>query len=125
MLHWKSHVDQVISKLSTACYAIRTTKPIMSQDTLVMAYCAYFHSIMSYGIIFWGNSSYSINVFRLQKKVIRIVTGISSRDSCRDHFKRLKILPVQSHYVFSILMFVVSNMNHYRIYSDVRGLSRK
>jgi hypothetical protein len=93
----------------------------MSQDTLVMVYYEYFHSIMSYGIIFWGNSSYSINVFRLQKKVIRIITGICSRDSCRDHFKRLKILPFQSQYVFSILMFIVNNMNHYRIYSDLHS----
>jgi hypothetical protein len=120
-LHWKSHVDLLISKLSTACYAIKTIKSIMSQDTLVTAHYAYFHSIMSYGIIFWHNSSYSIKVFRLQKKVIRIITGISSRDSCWDHFKRLKILPLQSQYVFSTLMFVVNNMNHYRIYSDVRS----
>jgi hypothetical protein len=55
-------------------------------------------------------------------KVIRIITGISSRYSCRDHFKRLKILPLQSQYVFSILiMFVVNNMNHYRIYSDLHS----
>jgi hypothetical protein len=121
MLHWKSHLDQLISKLSTAGNAIRTIKPIMFQDTLVMVYCAYFHSIVSYGIIFWGNSSYGINVFRLQKKVIRIITGISSRDSCRDHFKRLKILPLQAHYVLSILMFVVNKMNHYRIYSDLHS----
>jgi hypothetical protein len=121
MLHWKSHVDQLISKLSTDCYAIRTIKPIMSQDTLVMVYCAYFHSIMSYGIIFGGNSSCNINVFRLQK-VIRVITGISSRYSCRDHFKRLKILPLQSQYVFStLIMFVVNNMNHYRIYSDLHS----
>jgi hypothetical protein len=121
VLHGKSHVDQLMSKLSTACYTMRTIKPIMSQDTLVMVYCVYFHLIMSYGIIFWGNSSYSINVFRLQKKVIRIITGISSRDSCRDHFKRLKILLLQSQYVFSILMFVVNNMNHYKIYSDLHS----
>jgi hypothetical protein len=92
----------------------------MSQDTLVMVYCVYFHSIMRYGII-WGNSSYSINVFRLQKQVIRIVTGISGRGSCRDHFKRLKILPLQSQYVFPILMFVANNINHCRIYSDLHS----
>jgi len=29
-------------------------------------YYSYLHSIMAYRTIFWGNSSYSINIFRLQ-----------------------------------------------------------
>jgi hypothetical protein len=56
-LYWKSHIDQLLPKRTTACYAIRVIKPLMSQETLVMIYYAYFHSIMNYGIIFWGNSS--------------------------------------------------------------------
>jgi len=27
----------------------------------------FFHSIMEYGLIFWGNSSYSCKIFRLWK----------------------------------------------------------
>ena len=34
-----------------------------------------FHSIMSYGIIFWGNSHYSINIFKIQKRIIQIMTN--------------------------------------------------
>lgn len=51
-----------------------------SQGVLLMVYYAYFHSIVSYGIILWGNSSYSINILRLKKKVIVIITGISNSD---------------------------------------------
>jgi hypothetical protein len=36
-----------------------------SQEILKMVYCAYFHSIMTYGIIFWGNSCQSDLIFRL------------------------------------------------------------
>jgi hypothetical protein len=63
----KSHIDQLLSKLSSACYAIRTIKPSVKQETFLMVYYAYFHSIMQYGIIFWGNSSYTINILRLRK----------------------------------------------------------
>jgi heterodisulfide reductase subunit A-like polyferredoxin len=35
----------------------------------------YVHSIMGYGIIFWGESSGVNKVFILQKKVIRIITN--------------------------------------------------
>jgi hypothetical protein len=68
MLHWISHMDQLLPKLCAACYAVRVLKPFMTQETLAMVYYAYFHSIMNNGIIFWGNSPHSINIFRLQKR---------------------------------------------------------
>jgi hypothetical protein len=120
-LYWKSHIDQLLPKLSTACYAITVMKPLMSQATLVMIYYAYFQSIMNYGIIFWGNSSYSINIFRLQKKVIRIITNSRSRDSCSVLFNTLKILTLQSQYIFSVLCFVFKNMGQYKVNSDIHG----
>jgi hypothetical protein len=46
----------------------------MSPETLRMVYFAYIHSIMSYCIIFWGNQPYSDKIFKIQKRVIRIVT---------------------------------------------------
>jgi hypothetical protein len=103
-LYWKSHIDQLLPKLSSACYAFRTIKPYVNQETLLMVYYAYFHSIMYYGIIFWGNSSYTINIFRLEKeKVIRIMTSTRNRNSCIQLFKTLKILHLQSQYIYSLL----------------------
>jgi len=43
---------------------------------------------MSYGIIFWGNSWHSSIIFRLQKKVIRIMEGCRNRISCSSLFKK-------------------------------------
>jgi hypothetical protein len=63
ILSWKIHIKQIIPKLSAACYAIRSIKPFMSQGTLKMVYYTYFHSIMNYGLIFWGNSSHSVKNF--------------------------------------------------------------
>ena len=54
-LSWKAHIDQMMSKLSTARFVIRTIQSIMSPETSRMVYFAYIHSIMSYGIIFWGH----------------------------------------------------------------------
>jgi hypothetical protein len=61
----------------------------------------------------WGNPPYSIHIFRLQKKVIRIITSTRNRESCRSWFKRLKILPLQSQYIYLILSFVIDNMNQF------------
>jgi hypothetical protein len=65
--------------------------------------------LMSYGIIFWGISDYSIKIFKLQKKVIKIMTNIRSRDSCREKFKELSILPFYFQYIYSLLTFVLNN----------------
>jgi hypothetical protein len=93
---WKIHIDTVILKLSSACYAIRTVKPLLSWESLKMVYCSYFHSIMTYGLVFWGNSCHSSIIFRLQKKAVRIIMGITDRESCRKYFRELKILPLKS-----------------------------
>ena len=83
----------------------------MSASSLKVIYYAFFHSVMSYGIIFWGNLSHSSIIFRIQKKAIRIMEGCGNRVSCRNLFKKLQIWPLTSQYMLSLLMFVVQNKN--------------
>jgi len=64
---WKAHIDQMVSKLNTACFVIRTIQAIMSLETLRMVYFAYIHSVISYRIIFWGNQPYSDKIFKIKK----------------------------------------------------------
>jgi hypothetical protein len=95
-LSWKNHIDGLMRKLSNAIYSIRVVRPFVSQKALRMIYFSYFPTILTYGIIFWGNSSYSNNIFKLQKKVIRIMMNARNRDSCRELFRELNILPLFS-----------------------------
>ena len=99
-LSWRTHIDTIIPKLSSASFALRLVKPFLSLDSLKMVYYSYFHSVMTYGLIFWGNSHHCNINFRLQKRIIRIIVGIRGRDSCREHFKNLKILPLPSQYIY-------------------------
>jgi hypothetical protein len=59
--------------------------------------------------IFWGNSTYSIKICKLQEKFIRIMTNIRNRDSCRVVFKDWRILPFYSWCMYSLLTFVLNN----------------
>jgi len=86
-LNWKNHSDQIIPKLSAACYMVRQMYSICNNDTLRSIYFAYFHSIASYGIILGGNSSSSKMIFTLQKRMIRMMVGAQPRTSCRRLFK--------------------------------------
>ena len=108
-LTWKTHINEIFSKLCSACFAMRSIKPFVSQHMLKAIYYSYFHSIVLYGIIFWGHSASSLRVFRLQKGLIRIMMGCKSRDSCRKLFPKLKILTLPSLYIFSLLLFVIKN----------------
>jgi hypothetical protein len=69
---------------------------------------------MSYGIIFWGNSTDSKKVFYIQKRIIRIMAGAKRRASCRELFKKFNILPLASEFLLSILSFVVDNMEKFQ-----------
>jgi hypothetical protein len=83
----------------------------MSQHALKIIYSSYFHSVMSYGIIFWGNSRISGDIFKVQKRIVRILSNKTSYDSCRRLFNKLQILTVPSQYIYSLLGFVVKNEN--------------
>jgi hypothetical protein len=114
---WKNHIDTIVPKLSSACFTVRAVKPFLSQESLRMVYFSYFHSIMTYGLVFWG-SSYSNAVSKLQKRMLEL------RDSCREYFKKLKILPLQSQYIYLLLSsFVINNRQHFKINSDICNIN--
>jgi hypothetical protein len=59
--------------------------------------------------MFWGNSSHAKRVFKLQKRVIRLIKCCGYRDSCREHFRDMNILPLSSQYIYSLMMFVIKS----------------
>jgi hypothetical protein len=66
-----------------------------------------------YGLIFWANASLSVNIFKIKKRNIRIMSGVGKFNSCRDLFKKLQILPLRSQYIFSLLLFTIKNKNYF------------
>jgi hypothetical protein len=77
---------------------------------------------MTYGIIFWNNSPHSIHIFRLQKRIVRIIINSRGRDSCRELFRNLNILPLQSQYIYSLLLFMVNNRDEFKSNSEIHGV---
>ena len=55
-LSWKTHIESIQSKQSSACYAMRSVKPYITTNTLKLIYYSYFQSVNTYGLLFWGNS---------------------------------------------------------------------
>jgi hypothetical protein len=97
----------------------------MKTETLKLVYFAYFHSIMSYGFIYWGNSTDSKKVFYIQKKIIRIMAGTKRRASCRELFKKFNILPLASEFLLSLFSFVVDDIERFQTNSDIHNISTR
>jgi hypothetical protein len=68
VLKWDNHIYQLTSKLSSACYVIRSLRAVVYKNTLRIIYFLYVYSIITYGIIFWGNTHNGIKIFKMQKK---------------------------------------------------------
>jgi hypothetical protein len=94
----------MISELNKLTYVIGYLKPLLLFETLKMVYFSTFHSIISYGIIFWGSSTKSDIIFGTQKGIIRIITNSGNMDSCCNLLKTLCILPLQSQYKLALNM---------------------
>jgi len=105
MMMWKEHIIDLENKLNKACFAIRSTKPLLTLKAFKMVYYSYFHSIMLYGIIFWGTSPYSNNILQIEKRILRIITNSSKYESCRQLHKEQQILTTYGQYIYSLLMF--------------------
>jgi hypothetical protein len=48
--YWESHTDKLLHKRTVACCAVRVLKLFVTQETLMMVYCAHFHWIVNYDI---------------------------------------------------------------------------
>jgi len=76
-------------------------------DSLKAVYFAHFHSVVSYGKIFWGNQHDVNKAFIFKKRILRIMLGLGYRSSCRAWFEQLEILTVPCLCIYSIAVFVI------------------
>jgi len=111
-LSWRKHTEAIVPKLSAATFAVRTVRSLLSLDSLKLIYYSYFHSILNYGIIFWGNTHYSNAIFKMQKRIIRIMVGIRNRDSVRSTLRSWKYCHYNPNicYHFCSLWLIMENI---------------
>jgi hypothetical protein len=110
-LSWKQHCEYIINKLASTCFAVRNIRSLVTLDTLRAIYFSHVHSIMSYGIMFWGGFTNVQKVFLMLKRIIRVMMNRRPRDSCRKIFKTMEIMTFYSQYIYALLLFMINNKN--------------
>jgi hypothetical protein len=109
-MKWDALAKSLSSNLSKICYMIRALKDVTSPQIIRSIYFAYFHTHLRYGVIFWGGGTESESIFKLQKQVIRIISGVGRHTSCRQLFRNLGILPIACLYMLEILWYIKVNI---------------
>jgi hypothetical protein len=96
--------------LHKICFGILVVKKVSVLETVLTLYHAYFQSLLSYGLIFWGNSANAKLIFKLQKRAIRALMQVPKTTSCKQYFKLLHMLPLPCLYIFEILVYSKCSM---------------
>ena len=121
-LNWKSHINKLPSKLKSVCYTIKQLSSVLNIEVLRIVYFANFPSLLYYGSIFWGSSSPGGHIFLLQKRIIRIMVGVTSKCLCRSLFRKLDTLSLPHLYIYLLMMCVVNNLDNYNMNSSVHRI---
>lgn len=104
-LSWVDHVDELCKRLCSAIFALRRIKSISTVEALKISYHSLFESHIRYGIQLWGSTSlHNIQrVLILQKRALRVMAGLSWKESCREPFKKWHILTVVNVYLLEVI----------------------
>ncbi|KAL1447184.1 hypothetical protein WDU94_005572 [Cyamophila willieti] len=118
-LKWQSHCEALKSRLSSAIFAIHSIRKNVDSKPALLSYFAYFHSLLSYGIVYWGFSSYASPIFLLQKRALRAVYGLRRDVSCRDLFQQNKVLTLYGQLTLDTCSLIHNLRHTLKKHSDV------
>jgi hypothetical protein len=55
----------------------------------------------------------------LQKKIVRIIMNTRTRESWRELFKDIKILPIYSQHIYPLILYTVNNKRLYDTNNEI------
>ena len=105
-LNWSNHccvLSKTIYKLS---YQVRFLRDFLTLQQRISYYYACVQSRLCYGLCFWGSSPSFNHVFTAQKRVIRVMLGVSMMTPSRPLFEQLGILPMPCLYIRELLLYI-------------------
>ena len=112
-LKWKEHVNFVAKKISRLTGILCKARHFVTRSLLKSIYYALIYPNIFYGNVVWANAyqSHLEKIYKLQKKLVWIITFKEYNHSSKPLFDNLKILDVYqvNYYTIAILMKRFSN----------------
>ena len=102
-LSWKDHISQLGTKLSKTIGVMSKIKNYVNSSILLKIYNSLILSRLHYGILCWGYDCH--NIFKLQKKAIRIICNSRYNSHTDPLFKQLNLLKIEDIFKVQCLKF--------------------
>ena len=112
-LNRSEHIKYIRGKLSKSIGIICKARTLLNRSTLV-TYNSFVLPYISYCIEVWGNTfdKYLLPQYRLQKRVIRLITFSCYIAHTSDLFKDMKILTLSKLYILKVHIFMYKFENN-------------
>ena len=108
-LSWDKHIEQIGSKISKNIGIISQLKNTLPERILLMLYNILVLPYLNYCPMIWvhENNNTKINtIYRLQKRVVRIICKKGYREHAAPYFKKLNILTINDISRSQLLQFI-------------------
>ena len=107
-LSWANHIDSIKMKISKGIGILNKAKIYINLSTLVTLYHSFIHPYLTYRLEVWGGAGdvYLLSLFKLQKRVVRIMKSLPHRAHTEHIFLDLKLLNIYQLYKHKILLFM-------------------
>ena len=105
---WSEHIMSIKSKMAKGIGILYKAKKILPITTIKDMYYTFVYPYLVYCNEIWGSASdcYLACLFKLQKRVVRLLTSSGFRDHTDELFKMTKVLTVYQIYKSCILHFM-------------------
>lgn len=94
-------------------------------NVVLAAYFALFVSQITYALTIWGHSCHTNNIFKLQRRVVRVIAKKGYRDEIKSKFTKLKLLTFPSLYIFHSIIEIKKDMPQLKKHSEVHMYSTR
>ena len=113
-LDWSEHIKYIRGKLSKSIGIICKARTVLNRSTRVTLYNSSVLPYMSYCIEVWSNTfdKYLLPLYRLQKRVKRLITFSCYIAHTSDLFKDMKILTLSKLYILKVHIFMYKFVNN-------------
>lgn len=107
-LTWNEHVTYIKSKIAKNIGLICKAKKVFSPSTLITLYFTLIYPYLLYCIEVWGNTNaYALDtLYKLQKKVLRVIDSAPKRTESKGLFTKYLILNVSQIFKYCVLVFM-------------------
>ena len=112
-LSWKEHISYITGKIARGIGVVTKARKYLNKDSLLILYCSFIYPYLIYCNHVWGAAAktHTRTLCTLQKRAVRIISGVKPRTHCDPLFRENNLLSLQDihKYLIGKLMYRVYN----------------